>query len=282
MHMPMPHRLLVSLLLFAPLLASARDRACEHAQPRDLKLDVDASITTVVFDVGSQRLDIVASPGAPAAIQGSACASDAKALELLKLEQRKSGGKLYVTARRHGPSMGLFTSRTYAYMTLSATLPDSVAVQLKVGSGDASVSGSPVLSIDVGSGNVEASAIRGLVAAKVGSGDIELQDVGKLQVISIGSGDLSARRIGGDVEVDNIGSGDLDLRNVRGKVHIGSLGSGDASLAEVGGAVTLGSLGSGDLDVASAASLQVRSQGSGTVHHRNIGGEVSYPEKSRR
>ena len=81
--------------------------------------------------------------------------------------------------------------RDSAYMKLSSTLPDHINVQLKVGSGDATVIGAPILSADVGSGDVQARNIRGLVAASVGSGDIDLKDIGALQVISVGSGDLA-------------------------------------------------------------------------------------------
>lgn len=120
MHMPIPHKPLVSLLLFAPLLAAAQDRPCEHAHPRDLKLDMLASITTAVIEICSQRQDVVARPGAPTAIQGRVCAADTNALESLKLEQSSFGGNRYVTARRHRPWMGPFTSPDYACMTQSA------------------------------------------------------------------------------------------------------------------------------------------------------------------
>lgn len=268
---------LLTLLLLAPAAAFAATPECKHSQPRNLALDL-AGVKAVVFDIGSNDFTIDASAGAKAALGGKACASSEKYLEQLKLTQHKAGEKLYVTARREGMTGGIFLGSNYAYLKLSATLPDNVMVQLKVGSGDAVVTGAPMLSADVNSGDVEARHIHGLVAASVGSGDIILEDIGSLHVISVGSGDLSAKKVRGPAKIGSVGSGDFELDGATGDVEIGSVGSGDAKVTGVSGSVTVASVGSGDLEVDDIrGDLSVRSKSSGSVSHNRIDGRVDVP-----
>jgi hypothetical protein len=272
-----------SLLALATLTAagaaSAQEPRCKHTAPRQLALEL-AGVKAVVFDIGPNELKLDATPGAPAGIAGKACASSADALAGLKLTQERNGDKLLVRAWRDGYFSGISFKENYAYQTLTATLPDSVPVQLKVGSGDASVSGAPVLSIDVGSGDVTAHRIRGLVAASVGSGDIALHDVGQLKVISIGSGSLGAHGVRGRVEVGSIGSGGFEVTGVDGDVQIGSIGSGDADVRDVKGGVAVDSIGSGDVDARGVGGgLAVRSVGSGSIDHNDVRGPIDTPKK---
>src|SRR3546814_1851040 len=82
-------------------------------------------------------------------------------------------------------------------MKLQASVPDSVTVQLKVGSGDASVDGARSARIDTGSGDVRATRVRGELAASLGSGDLEASDIGSLDLGSVGSGDAALRNVRG-------------------------------------------------------------------------------------
>lgn len=268
---------LFSLLFLLPAAAFAASPECQHSQPRDLQLDL-AGIKAVIFEVEANDLTLQASANAKAELKGQACTSDAKLLDQLQLTQRKSGDKLHVSLHREGVSSGIFFGKNYAYLKIAGTLPDNVTVQLKVGSGDASVSGAAIVSADVGSGDAKASDTRGLVAAKVGSGDIEVDGAGSLQVISVGSGDLIAKRIRGPVKIGNIGSGDLSLNGATGDVEIGSIGSGDADIRDVSGNLNVDSLGSGDIDASGIrGDFTLRSKGSGSASHNGVGGRVSVP-----
>lgn len=268
---------LLPLILLLPAAAFAASPQCQHSQPRDLQLDL-AGVKAVVFDVESHDLTIQASTDAKAELKGQACASDAKLLAQLQLTQRKSGDKLYVSLHREGRSSGLFFGNNYAYLKIAGTLPDNVTVQLKVGSGDASISGAAIVSADVGSGDAKASGTRGLVAAKVGSGDIEVDGAGSLQVISVASGDLVARNIRGPVKVGSISSGDFSLDGATGDVEIGSIGSGDAEVRDVSGNLIVDSVGSGDIDASGIrGDFTLRKKGSGSASHKNVGGRVSVP-----
>lgn len=275
----MTRHLLLACVLALPFAAQANDSSCRHSEPRQLALDMDG-VRTVKFEIGGNKLRLDATPGADGALSGRACASSAGALAKLKLEQQRDGDQLTVRLYREGPLGGLFSGRGHAWLDLSGSVPDNVLVQLSVGSGDAWVTGASAMSADVGSGDVDARSITGLVTAMVGSGDITLHDIGALDIRSIGSGDIEAQQVRGRVNVGSIGSGDFELEGVAGDVDIGSIGSGDADLRDVRGSVSVGSIGSGDLDVRGAGvDLTVRSLGSGRVRHTGIGGSVDVPRK---
>lgn len=271
------HRCLLACALLLPLAAHAQGDRCSHSAPRQMQLDL-TGVRTVKFEVGANKLRLQGSANAGSTLQGRACASSARALDTLKLEQRRDGDQLIVRLYREGKLGGLFSGVSHAWLDLSGSVPDSLPVQVSVGSGDAWVTGTSALNTDVGSGDMEARDIAGLVTAEVGSGNITLRDIGGLNVLSIGSGDIEARQVRGNVEVGSIGSGDLELEGVAGDVDIGSIGSGDAELRAVRGSVTVASVGSGDIDVRDVGGdLTVQSKGSGSIRHTGVSGSVVVP-----
>ena len=267
----------LGLIAALPLSALASER-CAHAATRDAALDL-AGVRTVVFDIGPHTLTLAGKAGAPGFMHGKACASDEKLLAELVVNQRRDGDTLVVRAERLGWSQaGSWSGNRYADLYLDTTLPDSIAVQVKVGSGEARIEGVASLAADVGSGELDARHIRGALFADVGSGDILAEDVGALHAVSVGSGDLSARGIRGDAIVGEIHSGDLVIADAGGSVRIDAIGSGDAKVSGVSGDVTVRSIGSGDLDARDVrGDLVVTSVGSGSVDHRGIGGRVRVP-----
>lgn len=268
-------------LLFALALLPASafaEEHCKFSQPQALDLDL-AGAKAVVFEVNSHDLKLRASPGAKAALGGRACASTQDLLGRLSVTQRKVGDKLVVTLERSNQGLNLSFGNSYAYLDLTGTLPDNILVQLKVGSGDASLAGAHSMSADVGSGDVAARDIKGLATAAVGSGDIQFDNVGALHLLSVGSGDAKINGVRGDARVGSIGSGDLELRGVQGAVSVESIGSGDADIRDTRGSVSLGEIGSGDFEVHNAASLSVQRVGSGSINHSGITGKVELPRK---
>lgn len=275
--MPRPLIALLALSLLSPVAFADDHDKCEHAAQRDLKLDI-GDARAVVFEIGPHDLRLSASPGAAGRVQGRACSSDPESLDELTVTQSRVGDKLVVTVGREGRSAINLFGRHYAYIDLEGTVPDDVMVQLKVGSGDARVTGASALSIDTGSGDVEAKRVRGAVTAKVNSGDIVLDDIGAVKVLSIGSGDLHAGSVRGAVKIGSIGSGDFELDGAQGGVEIGSIGSGDANLDDIGGDVRVGSIGSGDVTARDVrGGLTVRSIGSGSVDHSGVAGKIELP-----
>ncbi len=274
-----------TISLAAPLLALlawsvpalAADEHCKHAEPRQLTLD-PGDARAVVFEVGPHDLEVESRAGAPAAISGKACSSHADRLAHLKVEQRRAGDKLIVRMYEEGTFGGIFFGNRYAYLDLVATLPDHLSIQVKVGSGDVEVSGAPVFSADVGSGDVVGRNIRGLAAVSVGSGDVTIQNAGSLKVVSIGSGDVEAHNVRGSTTVGSIGSGDFSLSG-SGHVEIGSIGSGDAEVRDITGNVVVGSIGSGGVEARNiGGGLTVRSVGSGDVRHEGVRGPLDIPK----
>jgi len=265
----------ILLLAALPFGASAQ-RACQDSETRDLALDL-AGIKTVVFEIGAQELVLTASKGAAVSVNAKACASERSLLQQLSLTQHRAGDKLIVRADRDA-NMSWNSGKRYAYLQVRASLPDTLPVQVKVGSGEAVVSGVASLSLDVGSGDAKASRVRGMVYADVGSGDIELDDIGGLSAISVGSGDLTARSVRGGAKIGSVGSGDLDVSGTEGSVQLGSVGSGDATLTDIGGDITVDRVGSGDLDVErTRGRLTVRKLGSGSLNHRDVAGSIDVP-----
>jgi hypothetical protein len=264
---------LASLLLL-PLTALAQEPQCKFNAPRDLKLDV-AGAKAVVFEVNQHDLVLKAGPGV-AQLGGRACASNADWLPELTVTQQKVGDKLVVRLQREQGIRFSLGGDTYAYLDLRGTIPDNVLVQMKVGSGDAGVTGAHSLSADVGSGDIKLRDIKGLVTAAIGSGDVELDGAGALNLLSVGSGDFTARNLRGNATVGTIGSGDLTLDGVAGNVDIKTVGSGDVDLRQVKGNVSLGNIGSGDVEAREVGgTVKVERHGSGDVTVRDVGGDLT-------
>ncbi len=287
--------LAVASLLLLPLTALADEPQCKFNEARDLKLDL-AGAKAVVFEVNQHDLVLQAGPGA-AQLGGRACASNADWLRELTVTQQKVGDKLVVRLQREGRRSLTLSGSSYAYLDMRGTVPDTILVQLKVGSGDASVTGAHSLSADVGSGDIKLQEIKGLVTAAVGSGDVILDGAGALNLLSVGSGDFKARNIrgdakvgtigsgdfeldtvGGNVEIGVVGSGDTDVRKAKGNVHVGTVGSGDTDLRDIGGSVTVDRHGSGDVTARDVGGdLRVANSGSGDIRHSNVRGRVELP-----
>ena len=275
---------IVSTLMTAGILAAApfasnAEQRCEHSAARDVELDL-GGIKAVVFDIGPHTLALKGDKSPYGSIRGKACASDAKRLAELVVSQQRDGDKLIVRAERNSLiRKGSWSGESYSDLTLTATVPDNLAVQIKVGSGDAVIDGVASLSADVGSGDLEARHVRDTLYADVGSGDIHASDIGALHIVSIGSGEISVRDVRGDAWVGEINSGDLSIANAQGNVEIGSIGSGDAIVTAIAGNVHMKRIGSGDLDANGVGGdLVIGHVGSGSVNHRHVKGKVNVPE----
>ncbi len=270
--------LLPFFMLAALPFAAQADQRCEHSAPRDAELNL-SGIKTVKLDIGPHTLTLSGSKNQGGSISGKACASDTKRLAELVVSQQRDGDKLIVSAERNSlMRKGSWSGKDYGYLTLTVMIPDTIPVQVEVGSGHAVVDSVASLSSDVGSGDLEARHVRGTFYADVGAGDIRASDVGALHVVAIGSGGLGARDVRGASWVGEVNSGDLRIVNAKGNVEIGSIGSGGATLSDITGSVVVKSVGSGGLEANGiAGDLLVDRVGSGSVRHRDVSGKVSIP-----
>jgi hypothetical protein len=269
--------LLACLLATSTTAAYAEDR-CKLSANRDLDLNL-SGVKTLVFDIGPNTLDLKGAAAEAGTVRGKACASDAARLADLVVTQMREGEKLIVRAERKGLlRKGSWSGKDYGDLTLNATVPNTLAVQVKLGSGDARIQNVASLAADVGSGDFYARDVRGMFYADVGSGDIVADGVGGVQIISVGSGDVSVKNVGAGARVGEIGSGDVAITGAKGNVSIDSIGSGDAQVRDIGGDLLVGRVGSGDLDAARVkGGLTVERVGCGSVRHREIGGPLRIP-----
>jgi DUF4097 and DUF4098 domain-containing protein YvlB len=274
----MYRKLAVTIALLLPLTAFAAEK-CEHSKPVALDLDL-AGVNKVMFEVNAYDLKLSAAPGNSGSLGGRMCASTPDLLSQLHVTQQKTGDTLHVHLRRDNAAININLGSFYTRIEVAGTVPDNLLVQLKVGSGDASLTGARAMSADVGSGDVIARDIKGQATVSVGSGDIQLTNVGSLHALSVGSGDLTATGVRGPLKVGSVGSGDLKASDIGGAVEVGSIGSGDVALERVRGDVSVDSIGSGDLKLRTASgNLSVSRLGSGSVDHRGVGGTVTLPRK---
>jgi DUF4097 and DUF4098 domain-containing protein YvlB len=285
-------------LLVATFAAGAAER-CRYSAPRNAEIDA-AGLQRLSVEIGPDNLVIRGEPGiTKITVRGTACASDEKWLQDLKVETARQGDAASVVARdgnRGGITFSLFGG-SYAYLKLDVRVPQSLAVKLTEGSGDADAGNLAALEASLGSGDLKVNGVAGEFALSVGSGDVVASDVGSLAISGVGSGDVRVDGVRGDAHAGSLGSGDLGLRNVKGKVSIGSVSSGDLKLADVGADVAVGSVGSGDVDIMRvggnvridsvgsgdvdasdvSGNLDVDSMASGDIRHHGVKGKVSVP-----
>lgn len=112
------------------------------------------------------------------------------------------------------------------------TAPAGSAVNLKVGSADATVSGAAGrCRLTAGSGNVTLERADGAAEVVTGSGSAHLGTVDGALAARAGSGDLQIELVGGDTNIVT-GSGDVWIGIVRGSSLVARTGSGDVTIAD--------------------------------------------------
>jgi hypothetical protein len=264
----------VSSLAVACVAGAAEQ--CRYSAPRNAELDA-AGLKLLSVEIGPDDLTIRGDAGlTKIVVKGTACASNEKWLANIKVEAQRRGDTASVVADDgdHGVVLSLFGG-SYAYLKLDVRVPQSLAVKLQEGSGDAQANGLASLDATLGSGDLKVNGIAREFGLRVGSGDVVAAGVGSLNLSSVGSGDVSVDGVRGDAHVGGVGSGDLGLHNVTGNVSLGSVSSGDTKLSGVGGSVTAGSVGSGDLVVRNVkGNVSVDSIASGDVSVEQVGGSL--------
>lgn len=271
-----PILLLAGVSLLAVSLCALAAEPCRYSAPRNAELDA-SDLKLLSVEIGPDNLAIQGQPGlTKIVVRGTACASNEKWLQDIKVEASRQGDTASVIARDgdHGIVLSLFGG-SYAYLKLDVRVPQSLAVKLQEGSGDANAGNLAALDATLGSGDLKVRGIAGELGLRVGSGDVVAGDVGSLNLSSVGSGDVSVDGVRGDAHAGAVGSGDLGLRNVKGSVSIGSVASGDVKLAEVGGSVSARSVGSGDFVARNVTgNVSIGSIASGDVNLEQVGGSV--------
>ncbi len=254
-------KLLAAALILAPTIAQANQ--CRFEAPRDATLDL-TGVHTLVIELGQHTLHLNGNAAETPRIHGRACASAQEFLPSTQLTQRREGDRLILTAENpssHENFFSLFGASHYAWLDLNISVPPTIAVELKLGSGDASIANVAQLDASVGSGNLVVKSVQGGFQAHVGSGDITANDVGETRIPSVGSGDVVINRVRGNLAIGSIGSGSADLRAIGGNVEVKTIGSGDLRVNGVAHDLHVASIGSGDVThQAVAGKVDVRHQ----------------------
>lgn len=265
-------------LLVVAGVASAEP--CSYSAPRNVDLDA-SSLKSLLLNLGATDTHVRGVAGlSKIEVRGTACASNPKWLDDLRLDTSRSGTAATVTVRtrHHDNNFNLFGLSRYAYMKLAVSVPAQLAVAIHSGSGDVVAESLESLDFQSGSGDLKAHQITGALSLELGSADVDARHVGSVELRSTSSGDVTISDIRGEVRGGNTGSGDLHFSDVRGSVSLGSVGSGELQLEDIGGNVQIDSIRSGDLVVDDVAgNLQVGATGSGDVSYHRVKGTVHVP-----
>jgi DUF4097 and DUF4098 domain-containing protein YvlB len=267
-----------ALLLFC-LVTPSRVRGqddCEHRADRAANTQLTGiERVRIISHAGS--LEVAGRAGVSGlSARGRACASSAGDLDELQLEVRRDGSTLVVEATQ--PDRDVWYNNHYAYQDVVVELPQGTAVSLEDGSGELTVTGTGATRITDGSGEIEASQIRGAIVIDDGSGNIDIRTVAGSVEIEDGSGEVYVDDVTGAVEVED-GSGDVRISRVRGSVLL-SDGSGELRVANVTDNVTVDDDGSGSIRVEGVGgNFTVDDDGSGDVSYSEVTGRVSVPDE---
>lgn len=274
----LPHRGALALLLFC-LVTPARVRAqdhCEHRADRSATAQL-AGVERVLVVSHAGSLEVTGRAGATGLVaRGRACASDADDLRDLQLQVRREGATLVLEATQ--PERDVWYDNHYAYQDVVVELPQGTAVSIEDGSGELSVTNTGTTRISDGSGEIEASQIRGALVIDDGSGGIDIRTVAGSVDIDDGSGEVYVDDVTGAVELED-GSGDARISRVRGSVRL-SDGSGELRVANVTENVTVDDDGSGSIRVEDiGGNFTVDDDGSGDVSYTSVSGRVDIPDE---
>jgi hypothetical protein len=249
---------------------------CRYSAPRNAEINA-AGLKLLTVQIGPDDLVIHGEPGLTnVVVRGTACASNEKWLQDVKVEAARSGDTASLIAHDgdHTMLMSLFGG-SYAYLKLDVRVPQSLAIKLQEGSGDAKVGNVAALDASLGSGDLKVDGVAGAFGLRVGSGDVVASDAGSFDLSSLGSGDVGMDGVRGNARAGGVGSGDLVLGNVKGDVSLGSIASGDAKVTGVGGSLDAKSVGSGDLVISNVTrNVSVGTVASGDVKISQAGGNV--------
>ncbi len=131
------------------------------------------------------------------------------------------------------------------------TVPASVRVQIRNGSGSIRVADVAAADIQAGSGDVGVRNVQGKVRAHTGSGSVRVESVGSQTDLHASSGDITANSVNGGTLLADTGSGSINLRFSATPSSVRAVtGSGDLLIKLPGGPYRVDhSTGSGDEDV---------------------------------
>ncbi|HVS30814.1 MAG TPA: hypothetical protein VMS98_05105 [Thermoanaerobaculia bacterium] len=233
----MKKALLTLPLLLAATAASASPFGCRETASRRVSENA-AGVTRVVVIGRAGSLRIAGQPGATqVTASGTACSSDARFLEQVRLDLRRNGSEVVIEAVI--PERVAIFSWTGASLDFEVSLPAHLPLDVRDGSGGLEIRNVGELEVVDGSGEIEIYGVNGNARVKDGSGHLTIEDVSGSVEISDGSGSIEVRNVGRDVHVKVDGSGGIEVSDVRGNFTVDRKGSGGIHYERVGGKVSI-------------------------------------------
>jgi len=218
-------------LLLLPVVVLADN--CRYEQQIAFNIPI-ANLAKLDISAGAGTLNVSSSPSATEiSVSAVVCASRKSGLEGMGIEHVVQGDTQYLWTKINKRNGGFFSSG-YEFTNLEVTVPAGMAVDIKDGSGDLSVSGTGDLNVVDGSGEIRIFAIAGNVKVKDGSGEMTIEDVQGNVDVDDGSGEIYIVKVAGAVTVRD-GFGDIDVREVQLEVTILEDGSGDVNIDQAVG-----------------------------------------------
>lgn len=194
-------------------------------------------------------------------VTGTACASDERYLEGIRLVAERVGDEVVLTVEI--PEMTGF-GRDHASLDLVVEVPAGLSMVVEDSSGDVYVRGVAALDLSDSSGDVDVADAAGPVRVRDSSGDVLVRAVAGGVVIEDSSGGVDVRTVAGSVLVNADSSGDIEVSDVQGDVVVRRDSSGDIRATRVRG------------------DFVVERDGSGSIRHDEVSGTVRVPRRSRR
>jgi hypothetical protein len=208
---------------------------------------------------------------------GRVCGFKEAALAQVQIVARREGTILYVTTVL--PETSSRFSWLDTTLDVAVTLPVSLSVEVKDGSGDLSIARVRSAKIDDGAGHIKAGEIAGDLVVSDGAGNMDIdQIVGTVTIERDDAGDIHIEDVRRDVKVLLDGSGELQIERVAGSVHVRQDSSGDLVIREVKGNVLVDSDSSGDIRVVQVSgNFTVEADSTGNISHDRVEGSVRMP-----
>jgi len=238
-----------------------------YTSPRNADIDTRGA-RTVEIEAAAGSLRVEGRAGlSQVRVRGTARASERGWLENIKLIAERRGDVIFIKAEIPGNNRTVWDAVNgnsgYRGLDLVVEVPQSLALDVGDGSGEATFVNVGALTLSDGSGEIEIRGARGNVRVNDGSGMIDVDGVQGSLRIHDGSGEIRARNVTGDVIVDSDGSGSMNVSGVGGTMRVGNDGSGNIDVDRVGG------------------DFIVDGGGGGSIHHAGVKGKVDIPERNR-
>jgi hypothetical protein len=253
---------LVGLLIFQ-FSSEALADWCEYKTDIELTLDVSNSDVLAIAAVAGE-LEIVGIAGKDTAnISGKVCSSKESWLEKSRIATVKGERAEINVVLPDTEGSWKFLRNSYLTLDLRIEVPEDLLLEIRDSSGDMSLDGVSIASLQDSSGDIEIDNSQGLASIRDSSGDIDIDGhSGNLTIESDSSGDIYIENIEGEVLIEQDSSGDIRVTHVSDNVVVLRDSSGDIRASDVGG------------------DFRVVKDGSGDIRSSDIKGQVDIPTKS--